>query len=57
MVGVWSVSGGCLESVRQVSDVCFQAFIEFTKQGHQNRIGMVVIRGNSVVMLEARDRI
>jgi len=31
--------------------------IEFTKQGQQNRIGMVVIRGNSVVMLEARDRI
>jgi len=31
--------------------------IEYTKQGHQKEIGMVVIRGNSVVMLEARDRI
>jgi small nuclear ribonucleoprotein G len=31
--------------------------IEFTKQKTQNKIGMVVIRGNSVVMLEARDRI
>ena len=26
-------------------------------QKTQNKIGMVVIRGNSVVMLEARDRI
>ena len=31
--------------------------IEYTKQGHQKEIGMCVIRGNSVVMLEARDRI
>jgi len=31
--------------------------IEFTKQGTQNKIGMTVIRGNSVVMLEAKDRI
>ena len=31
--------------------------IEYTKQGHQKEIGMVVVRGNSVVMLEARDRI
>lgn len=31
--------------------------IEFTKQGGRNEIGMVVIRGNSVVMIEAKDRI
>merc|ERR1712127_742710 len=31
--------------------------IEFTKQKTQNKIGMVVVRGSSVVMLEARDRI
>jgi len=31
--------------------------IEFTKQGTQNAIGMIVVRGNSVVMLEAKDRI
>lgn len=31
--------------------------VEFNKQGHQKNIGMVVVRGNSVVMLEARDRI
>jgi small nuclear ribonucleoprotein G len=31
--------------------------IEFTKQKTLNNIGMVVIRGTSMVMLEARDRI
>jgi len=31
--------------------------IEFTKQGTRNNIGMVVIRGNSIVMIEAKDRI
>ena len=31
--------------------------IEHTKQGQRNQIGMVVIRGNSVVMIEAKDRI
>ena len=49
--------------------ICMQAFVinlEFfslqiinpqSPQKTQNKIGMVVIRGNSVVMLEARDRI
>jgi len=31
--------------------------IDFPKAGGQNKIGMIVVRGNSVVMLEARDRI
>merc|ERR1712062_538915 len=31
--------------------------IEFTKAGDKNYIGMVVLRGNSVVMLEAKDRL
>ena len=31
--------------------------IEFTKTGDKNYIGMVVLRGNSVVMLEAKDRL
>merc|ERR1712223_1792740 len=30
---------------------------EFTKAGDKNYIGMVVLRGNSVVMLEAKDRL
>jgi len=30
---------------------------EFKKDGTQNPIGMVVVRGNSVVMLEAKDRV
>ena len=29
----------------------------FTKSGDRNFIGMVVLRGNSVVMLEAKDRL
>ena len=31
--------------------------VEITKQGQRQEIGMTVVRGNSVVMLEARDRI
>ena len=31
--------------------------IEFAKTGEKKEIGMVVVRGNSVVMLEAKDRI
>merc|ERR1711997_631251 len=31
--------------------------LEFTKSGDRNYIGMVVLRGNSVVMLEAKDRL
>jgi len=31
--------------------------LEFTKAGDKNYIGMVVLRGNSVVMLEAKDRL
>ncbi len=30
---------------------------EFCKTGEKKQIGMVVVRGNSVVMLEAKDRI
>ena len=37
------------------SNLKFDANID--PQKTQNKIGMVVIRGNSVVMLEARDRI
>ena len=31
--------------------------IEFTKTGERFSIGMIVVRGNSVVMLEAKERI
>ncbi|PSN44663.1 putative small nuclear ribonucleoprotein G [Blattella germanica] len=31
--------------------------VEETKDGSKNYIGMVVIRGNSIVMLEALDRV
>ena len=31
--------------------------VEFTKSGERNDVGMVVIRGNSVVMIDAKDRI
>ncbi|CAB3377541.1 small nuclear ribonucleoprotein G [Cloeon dipterum] len=31
--------------------------IEETREGHKKNIGMVVIRGNSIIMLESLDRI
>ena len=31
--------------------------IEFRKDGTRNNIGMIVIRGNSVVMIDAKDRL
>ncbi|XP_022342792.1 small nuclear ribonucleoprotein G-like [Crassostrea virginica] len=31
--------------------------IEETKLGEKNQIGMVVVRGNSIILLEALDRI
>ncbi|XP_011453862.1 small nuclear ribonucleoprotein G-like [Crassostrea angulata] len=31
--------------------------IEETKLGERNQIGMVVVRGNSIILLEALDRI
>jgi len=31
--------------------------VEYKKDGSKNQIGMVVVRGNSVVMLEAKDRV
>ncbi|KAG8440887.1 hypothetical protein GDO86_006573 [Hymenochirus boettgeri] len=30
---------------------------EISGSGHQNNIGMVVIRGNSIIMLEALERV
>ena len=48
---------GTLRGFDSFMNLVLDDSIECTKQGDQNRIGMVVIRGNSVVMLEARDRI
>merc|ERR1712189_142525 len=31
--------------------------VEETKEGNRNNIGMVVVRGNSIIMLEALERI
>jgi small nuclear ribonucleoprotein G len=30
---------------------------ELTKQGERKSIGMIVVRGNSVVMIESKDRL
>ena len=48
---------GTLSGFDPFMNLVLQDAVEFTKQGTQNRIGMIVVRGNSVVMLEARDRI
>ena len=48
---------GVLRGFDPFMNIVLDNSIEYTKQGHQKEIGMVVIRGNSVVMLEARDRI
>jgi len=31
--------------------------VEIGKQGDRNTVGMVVVRGNSVVMIDSKDRI
>jgi len=48
---------GILRGFDPFMNVVLDETVEETKQGARNAIGMVVIRGNSVVMLEAKDRI
>ena len=48
---------GMLRGFDPFMNLVLSEAIEFTKQGTQNAIGMIVVRGNSVVMLEAKDRI
>lgn len=48
---------GILRGFDPFMNVVIDDTIEYTKDGKQNNIGMVVIRGNSIIMVEALDRI
>ncbi|KAL7306091.1 small nuclear ribonucleoprotein G [Trichogramma pretiosum] len=48
---------GILRGFDPFMNMVIDESVEFCKDGTQNNIGMVVIRGNSVIMLEALDRI
>jgi len=48
---------GVLRGFDPFMNLVLDETIEFAKTGERNLIGMVVIRGNSIVMLEAKDRI
>ena len=48
---------GILRGFDPFMNLVLDETIEFSKTGEKKEIGMVVVRGNSVVMLEAKDRI
>ena len=48
---------GILRGFDPFMNLVLDEALEFTKAGDRNYIGMVVLRGNSVVMLEAKDRL
>merc|ERR1712218_386687 len=48
---------GILRGFDPFMNLVLDETIEFTKTGERNAIGMTVIRGNSVVMLDAKERI
>nr|ACO11204.1 Small nuclear ribonucleoprotein G [Caligus rogercresseyi] len=48
---------GILRGYDPFMNLVLEEGIETTKQGHRNPVGTVVIRGNSIVMLEAKDRL
>merc|ERR1712018_743595 len=48
---------GILRGFDPFMNLVLDETIEFTKSGERNAIGMTVIRGNSVVMLDAKGRI
>ena len=48
---------GILRGFDPFMNLVLDEAIEITKAGDKNQIGMIVLRGNSVVMLEAKDRL
>merc|ERR1711953_1352231 len=48
---------GTLRGFDPFMNLVVDATVEIKKTGERNNIGMVVVRGNSVVMLEAMERI
>ena len=51
------INGGRAVEVDPFMNLVLDETIEFAKTGEKKEIGMVVVRGNSVVMREAKDRI
>merc|ERR1712038_5854 len=48
---------GILRGFDPFMNLVLDETIEFTKTGERNAIGMTVIRGNSVVILDAKERV
>ncbi|GBM43064.1 Small nuclear ribonucleoprotein G [Araneus ventricosus] len=48
---------GILRGFDPFMNLVIDEAVENTKEGQQNAIGMVVIRGNSIVLLEAMERV
>ncbi|CAG9796055.1 unnamed protein product [Diatraea saccharalis] len=48
---------GVLRGFDPFMNLVLDESVEETKDGQRNNIGMVVIRGNSIIMLESLDRI
>ncbi|CAL1276828.1 unnamed protein product [Larinioides sclopetarius] len=48
---------GILRGFDPFMNLVIDEAVEKTKEGQQNAIGMVVIRGNSIVLLEAMERV
>ena len=48
---------GVLRGFDPFMNLVIDESVEYKKDGSINQIGMVVVRGNSVVMLEAKDRV
>jgi len=48
---------GILRGFDPFMNLVIDETIEETKEGNRNNIGMVVVRGNSIIMLEALERI
>ena len=47
---------GILRGYDPFMNLVFDEGVEIKQEGKRKNIGMIVIRGNSVVMLEAKDR-
>jgi len=48
---------GVLRGFDPFMNLVIDETVEHTKTGHKNNIGMVVVRGNSITLLESNERI
>uniref|UniRef100_A0A2K6SX41 Small nuclear ribonucleoprotein G n=1 Tax=Saimiri boliviensis boliviensis TaxID=39432 RepID=A0A2K6SX41_SAIBB len=51
------LNGGILWGFDPFMNLVIDECVEMATSGQQNNIGMVVIRGNSIIMLEALERV